>query len=132
MSSTDTIANMLTKIRNAVRINSEQVKVSASNVCENIAAVLKKEGFIGDFERIDDGKQGIIRITLKYDQDGRPVINEIKRISKAGRRTYVPVGKLPRVLGGMGVAIVSTSKGVMSDKNCRQANVGGEVLCTVS
>jgi small subunit ribosomal protein S8 len=128
----DTIADMLTRIRNAARINREQVNVKASNICENIAAVLKKEGYIKDFDRIDDGKQGIIRIALKYDYDGRSVISEIKRISKPGRRTYLAVDKLPRVLGGMGVAIVSTSKGVMSDRNCREANIGGEVLCTVS
>lgn len=132
MSMSDTIADMLTRIRNAARINREQVNVKASNICENIAAVLKKEGYIKDFDRIDDGKQGIIRIALKYDYDGRSVISEIKRISKPGRRTYLAVDKLPRVLGGMGVAIVSTSKGVMSDRNCREANVGGEVLCTVS
>jgi small subunit ribosomal protein S8 len=132
MSMSDTIADMLTRIRNAARINREQVNVKASNICENIAAVLKKEGYIKDFDRIDDGKQGIIRIALKYDYDGRSVISEIKRISKPGRRTYLAVDKLPRVLGGMGVAIVSTSKGVMSDRNCREANIGGEVLCTVS
>ena len=132
MSSSDTIADMLTRIRNAARINREQVNVKASNICESIAAVLKKEGYIRDFDKIDDGKQGILRITLKYDQDGRSVISEIKRISKPGRRTYLSVDKLPRVLGGMGVAIVSTSKGVMSDRDCREANIGGEILCTVS
>ncbi len=130
--SSDPIADMLTKIRNALRINKEQVSVKASNICESIAAVLKKEGYIKDFDRIDDSKQGIIRITLKYDEDGRPVINEIKRISKLGRRIYLPADKLPRVVGGLGVAIVSTSKGVMSDRSCRQAKVGGEIICTVS
>ncbi len=132
MSTSDTIADMLTRIRNAARINREQVNVKASNVCESIAAVLKKEGYIKEFDKIDDDKQGILRITLKYDQDGRSVISEIKRISKPGRRTYLSVDKLPRVLAGMGVAIVSTSKGVMSDRDCREANVGGEILCTVS
>jgi small subunit ribosomal protein S8 len=132
MSASDTIADMLTRIRNAARINREQVNVRASNVCESIAAVLKKEGYIKEFDKIDDDKQGILRIALKYDQDGRSVISEIKRISKPGRRAYLPVDKLPRVLAGMGVAIVSTSKGVMSDRECRQANVGGEILCTVS
>lgn len=132
MSASDTIADMLTRIRNAVRIDREQVNVKASNICESIAAVLKKEGYIKDFDKIDDGKQGILRIALKYDQDGRSVISEIKRISKPGRRAYLSVDKLPRVLGGMGVAIVSTSKGVMSDRGCREANMGGEILCTVS
>lgn len=132
MSSSDTIADMLTRIRNAARINREQVNVKASNICESIAAVLKKEGYIRDFDKIDDGKQGMLRITLKYDQDGRCVISEIKRVSRPGRRTYLSVDKLPRVLGGMGVAVVSTSKGVMSDRSCREANISGEILCTVS
>jgi small subunit ribosomal protein S8 len=123
---------MLTRIRNAVRVNKEQVSVKASNMCEAIAAVLKKEGYIKDFDRIDDGKQGILRVTLKYDQDGQPVISEITRTSKPGCRIYSSVDDLPQVLGGMGIAIVSTSKGVMSDRDCRSANVGGEVLCTVS
>jgi small subunit ribosomal protein S8 len=123
---------MLTKIRNAIRVNREQVSVKASNICENIAAVLKKEGYIKDFDKIDDGKQGVIRIALRYDQEGRPVITEIKRISKPGCRIYSSVDKLPRVLGGLGVAIVSTSKGVMSDRSCREAKIGGEILCTIS
>ena len=132
MSWSDPIADMLTRVRNAVRINSQQVNVKASNICEGIVAVLKKEGYIKDFDRIDDGKQGILRITLKYDQEGRPAINEITRTSKPGCRVYSPVDKLPNVLAGMGIAIVSTSKGVMSNSQCRQANIGGEILCTVS
>jgi len=132
MSLSDPIADMLTRIRNAVRINKKQVNIKASKICEGIAAVLKKEGYIEDFDQIDDGKQGILRVTLKYDQDDRPVISEITRTSKPGIRIYSSVGKLPHVLAGYGIAIVSTSKGVMSDRNCREANVGGEILCTVS
>ena len=132
MGMSDPIADMLTRIRNAVRVNREYVNISASNICEGIASVLKKEGYIQDFDRIDDGKQGILRVILKYDQEGQPVINEITRTSKPGCRVYSSVDKLPRVLAGMGIAIVSTSKGVMSDKSCREANVGGEILCTVS
>jgi small subunit ribosomal protein S8 len=132
MSLSDPIADMLTRIRNAARINKEQVIIKASKICEGIAGVLKEEGYINDYDRIDDGKQGVLRITLKYDQDGRSIINEIRRTSKPGCRVYSAVDDLPRVLAGMGIAIVSTSKGVMSDKNCRQANVGGEILCTVS
>jgi small subunit ribosomal protein S8 len=132
MSLSDPIADMLTRIRNALRINSEQVNIKASKICEGIAAVLREEGYIEDFDRIDDGKQGILRINLKYDQDGRPVISEITRISKPGRRIYSSVEKLPHVFGGMGVAVISTSKGVMSDRNCRKDNVSGEILCTVS
>jgi len=132
MSLSDPIADMLTRIRNAARINKSEVNIKASNICEGIAAVLKKEGYIEDFDRIDDSRQGILRIALRYDQDGRSIINEITRTSKPGRRIYSSVDKLPHVLAGMGVAIVSTSKGVMSDKDCRQANVGGEILCTVT
>ncbi len=131
MSLSDPIADMLTRIRNAVRIDAEQVNVKASSICAGIAAVLKLEGYIEDFDRIDDGKQGVLRITLKYDNQGRSVIDEIKRMSKPGRRTYSSVDDLPYVLNGMGTAIVSTSKGVMSDKSCRREKVGGEILCTV-
>ena len=132
MTLSDPIADMLTRIRNAVRIRREQVNIKASNICEGVASVLKEEGYIRDFDRIDDGNQGILRVTLKYDQDGWPIINEITRTSKPGRRIYSSVEQLPHVSGGMGIAIVSTSKGIMSDKGCRKANVGGEILCTVS
>jgi len=132
MSLSDPIADMLTRIRNAVRVGKEQVNVKASNICEGIAAVLKKDGYILDYDRIDDGNQGMLRIMLKYDQEGRSIIREITRTSKPGCRIYRSVEKLPRVLAGMGIAIVSTSEGVMSDINCRQNNVGGEILCTVS
>jgi len=132
MSLSDPIADMLTRIRNAVRINSKQVNVKASKICEGIAVTLKNEGYIEDFDRIDDARQGILRIALKYDQDGTPVISEITRTSKPGRRVYTSVKDLPHVLGGMGIAIVSTSKGVMSDKSCRRNNISGEILCVVS
>ncbi len=132
MSLSDPIADMLTRIRNAVRINKDAVNIKASKICEGIAAVLKEEGYIEDFDRIDDSKQGILRVTLKYDQNGRSVIGEMTRTSKPGRRIYLSVRELPHVLGGMGIAIVSTSKGVMSDRNCRKANVSGEILCKVS
>jgi small subunit ribosomal protein S8 len=132
MSLSDPIADMLTRVRNAIRINKAEVNVKASNICEGVAKVLKDEGYINDFDRIDDGKQGILRIILKYDQEGQPAITEITRTSKPGRRIYSSVEKLPRVLGGLGVAVVSTSKGVMSDRNCRKENVGGEILCMVN
>ena len=132
MSLSDPIADMLTRIRNAVRVNKEQVNVKASKICEGIAAVLKKDGYILNYDRIEDGNQGMLRIMLKYDQEGRSIIREITRTSKPGCRIYYSVEKLPRVLGGMGIAIVSTSEGIMSDINCRQNNVGGEILCTVS
>jgi len=132
MTLSDPIADMLTRIRNAVRINRKQVNIRASKICEGVATVLKKEGYIQDFDLIDDGKQGLLRVTLKYDQNDRSVIGEIARTSKPGRRIYSSVDELPYVLGGMGMAIVSTSKGVMSDRSCRKLNVGGEILCTVS
>ena len=132
MSLSDPIADMLTRIRNAVRINQSEVNIKASKICEGIAFVLKKEGYIEDYDIIDDGKQGILRVTLKYDENGRSIINEITRTSRPGRRVYSSVDELPHVLGGMGIVIVSTSKGVMSDRSCRKAKVGGEILCTVS
>jgi len=132
MSWSDPIADMLTRIRNAARVGKADVNIRGSNLCAGIAAVLKSEGYIEDFDRIDDGKQGILRVVLKYDQEGCSAISEITRTSKPGRRIYVGVDNLPRVLGGMGIAIVSTSKGVISDRSCRENKVGGEVLCTVS
>ena len=132
MSLSDPIADMLTRIRNAVRSDKQQVNIRATKICEGIAAALQREGYIDGFDRIDDGRQGVLRVRLKYDQEGRPAITEIRRISKPGCRIYASIDNLPKVMGGMGVAIVSTSKGVISDRNCRENKVGGEVLCTVS
>jgi len=132
MSLSDPIADMLTRIRNGIRAGRREVKVKASNICEGIARVLKEEGYIIDYDRIDDGKQGFLRVFLKYSQEGLPVISQIKRMSKPGRRLYGTVKDLPDVLGGMGITIVSTSKGVMSDRNCRKENVSGEFICMVS
>ena len=132
MSLSDPIADMLTRIRNASGIGQPQVKVKANKICEGIANVLKDEGFIKDYDRIDDGKQGILRVFLKYTPEGSPVIRTIERTSKPGRRMYSGAADLPQVLNGMGIVIVSTSKGVMSDRVCRRDNVGGELLCTVS
>lgn len=132
MSLSDPIADMLTRIRNSVRINKKEVQVKASKICEGIARVLKQEGFIEEYDKIDDGKQGFIRIGLKYSIEGEPAIHEIVRTSKPGRRVYSSASELPLVMGGMGISIVSTSKGVMSDRNCRSENIGGEVICTVN
>lgn len=132
MSLSDPIADMLTRIRNAVRIEADEVNIKASKVCEGIAKVLKEEGYIKDYDRIDDNKQGLIRIQLKYDLEYGAVISEIKRVSKPGRRWYSKVDDLPSVMGGLGIAVVSTSKGVLSDRQCRQEKIGGELLCTVS
>ena len=132
MSLSDPIADMLTRIRNASRVRRENVSVKASKVCQGVAQVLKDEGYILDYDRIDDGKQGLIRVALKYTPEGDPVINTITRVSKPGCRVYNGKDDLPRVMGGLGIAIVSTSRGVISDRKCRQANVGGELICTVS
>ena len=132
MSWSDPIADMLTRIRNAARVGKAEVQIKNSNVCRGIASVLKDEGYINSFDTIDDGKQGILRVSLKYDQSGCSVITEIKRVSKPGCRVYRPVDELPIVMSGMGIVIVSTSKGIISDRSCRQAKVGGELLCKVS
>jgi small subunit ribosomal protein S8 len=132
MSWSDPIADMLTRIRNASRSGKTEVNIKASKTCQGIAAVLKKEGYIEDFDRIEDGKQGLLRIRLKYDQGGQPVINEIQRVSKPGCRVYSSVADLPVILGGLGIAVVSTSKGIVSDRNCRANKMGGEILCMVS
>lgn len=131
MSLQDPIADMLTRIRNGLSNRHEVVNVGASKICEGIAAVLKEEGYVADYKRIEDGKQGLLRVYLKYGPLGEQVINEITRVSKPSRRVYSGQGELPRPLGGLGISIVSTSKGVLSDRRCRQENVGGEVLCTV-
>jgi len=132
MSLSDPIADMLTRIRNGASVSKPQVKIKASKICEGIAQVLKSEGYIEDYDRIEDDKQGLLRVELKYSQEGISVISEIQRVSKPGCRVYCTKKDMPDVLGGMGITIVSTSKGVMSDKNCRQENVGGELICTVS
>ncbi len=132
MSLNDPIADMLTRIRNAVRIRRKYVEIKASTICEGIARVLKDEGYILGYDRIDDGKQGILRVELKYDDLEQPAIGAIDRYSKPGRRIYSSVSDLPVVMNGLGIAVVSTSKGVLSDRMCRQENVGGEVLCTVN
>ena len=129
----DPIADMLTRIRNAARTGRENVTVRASKICQGVAQVLQKEGYINGFDKIDDATgQGQLRIQLKYALDGTPAITEIKRISKTGRRVYSSVRSLPYVMNGMGIAIVSTSKGVMTDNQCRSENVSGEILCTVN
>ena len=132
MSFNDPIADMLTRIRNAARVKKAHVNVAASKVCEGVAAVLKEEGYIRDYDRIDDGKQGILRIALKYTPDGESVIHSIDRASKPGCRVYKGKDSLRLVLGGLGICIVSTSRGIMSDKKCRAESVGGELICTVS
>lgn len=127
----DPIADMLTRIRNANVVRHETVEIPASKVKREIAEILKKEGFIRDAEYIEDSKQGIIRLFLKYGPNQERVITGLKRISKPGLRVYAKSQEVPRVLGGLGIAILSTSKGVMTDKEARQSKAGGEVICYV-
>lgn len=132
MNNQDPIADMLTRIRNANRVGRRNVVIPKSKICVGIAKVLTDEGYIEGFDVIDDERQGTIRVTLKYSLSGDKVIHVIDRASKPGRRIYSKVEQLPKVLNGMGIAVVSTSKGVMSDRLAREQNVGGELLCTVS
>ena len=129
----DTIADMLTRLRNAVGAKHKTVDVKNSKICQGIAQVLKEEGYITDFAVLDDGtKQGLIRLTVKYTPTGEKVIREIKRISKPGCRVYRGVTEFPKVLNGLGIAVLSTSRGVLSDRQARAQNIGGELLATVS
>ena len=128
---TDPIADMLTRIRNANNAKHDTVDVPASNMKKAIAQILLEEGYIKNFQLIDDGTQGVIRITLKYGAGKEKVISGLRRVSKPGLRVYAGADELPKVLRGLGIAIVSTSKGVMTDKAARKAHVGGEVLAFV-
>ena len=128
---TDPIADMLTRIRNANSAKHNTVDIPASNMKKAIAQILFDEGYIASFEEIKDEKQGIIRITLKYDEKGKRVISGLKRISKPGLRIYVSKDEIPEVLNGLGIALVSTSKGLKTDKDARNEGLGGEVICYV-
>ena len=128
---TDPVADMLTRIRNANSAKHDTVDVPASNMKKAIAQILLEEGYIKNFQLIDDGTQGVIRVTLKYGPGKEKVISGLRRVSKPGLRVYAGAEELPKVLRGLGIAIVSTSKGVMTDKKARQAHVGGEVLAFV-
>jgi len=132
MNNQDPIADMLTRIRNANRVGRRLVLIPKSKICTGIAQVLKDEGYIEEYDVIEDERQGQIRIRLKYAMNGDKVIHTLDRQSKPGCRVYRKVDDLPKVLNGMGIAVVSTSKGVMSDRKAREANVGGELLCVVS
>jgi small subunit ribosomal protein S8 len=129
----DTIADMLTRLRNAVGAKHKTVDVKNSKICQGIAQVLKDEGYITDFATLDDGtKQGLIRITIKYTPTGDQVLRDLKRISKPGCRVYRSVKDFPQVIQGLGIAVLSTSRGVLSDRQARQQNIGGELLATIS
>lgn len=131
MQMTDVIADMLTRIRNASSAKHETVEVPASNMKKTIAQILLEEGYIKNFEVVEDGKQGVIKITLKYGENKAPIISGLRRVSKPGLRIYTNCEDMPRVMRGLGTAIISTSKGVMTDKKAREANLGGEVLAFI-
>ncbi len=128
---TDPVADMLTRIRNASMVSLTEVKMPSSKLKVELAKLLKSEGFITDYAVSEEGKFKVLSITLKYDSKNKPVISKLQRVSKPGLRNYCKAQNLPQVLGGLGVAIVSTSKGLMTDRKARKENVGGEVLCYV-
>ncbi|WP_203334938.1 30S ribosomal protein S8 [Planococcus beigongshangi] len=131
MTMTDPIADMLTRIRNANMVRHEKLELPASNVKKDIAEILKREGFVRDVEYVEDDKQGMIRIFLKYGSNNERVITGLKRISKPGLRVYAKTDEVPRVLNGLGIALVSTSQGVVTDKEARAKQIGGEILAYV-
>ncbi len=131
MAMTDPIADLLTRVRNANMVNHEKVELPASKMKKAIADIFKTEGYVKDCEFIEDGKQGIIRIYLKYGPNKEKVITGVKRISKPGLRVYAKKDEVPRVLGGLGTAVISTSQGVMTDKDARKRGLGGEVICYI-
>jgi small subunit ribosomal protein S8 len=131
MSMTDPIADMLTRIRNGIEARHDRVEVPSSNLKVEIARILKSEGFISNYKLIEQKVQSVLRIYLKYADDGEPVIHGIERVSRPGRRVYRDKGAIPRPLGGLGLAIVSTSRGVLSGSEAARSGIGGEVLCQV-
>jgi len=128
---TDPIADMLTRLRNANQALHEEVDIPTSTMRLEIAKILKREGFIKDYKRVEDGKQGVLRLYLKYGPGNKRVINELTRISKPGRRIYTMAKKIPKVKSGLGMAILSTSRGLMTDEEARKEGIGGEVLCYI-
>jgi len=131
MALSDPIADMLTRIRNGIRARHSRVEMPSSKLKVEIARILKDEGYIGNYKMAEEGKKKVLRIALRYDADGVSVISALQRVSKPGRRVYVRNKEVPRVLGGLGVAIVTTPRGVMTGKAARQSGVGGELICNV-
>ena len=128
---TDPVADMLTRIRNAINVRADTVEIPSSGEIEGIARVLQEEGYIKTSKVIEDSKQNVLRVYLKYGPDGEMILNHIKRESKPSRRLYKKVSQIEKVLGGIGIGIYSTSKGILSDRKCRQLKVGGEHICTI-
>ena len=128
---TDPIADMLTRVRNALMVNKETVEIPSSNMKKAIADIMLAEGFVSDVKLVEDGYNGKLVLTLKYAGKKQPVINGLKRVSKPGLRTYTGAENMPKAMNGMGIAVISTNKGIMTDKQAKAANVGGEVLCYI-
>ena len=131
MTMTDPIADMLTRVRNASSVQHDTVDIPASNIKKEIARILLEEGYIKGYDVIEDGKQGLIRMQLKYGKNGEKVITGIKKISKPGMRVYADRNNVPKVLNGIGISVIATSKGIVTDKQARELGVGGEVICYV-
>lgn len=129
---TDPIADMLTRVRNAIRARHQRVDVPSSKLKVEIARILKEEGYISNFKVLEEGKRRVLRVFLRYGTDGRSVISTLERVSKPGRRVYVEADEIPKVMGGLGINVLTTPQGVMTGKSARKAGVGGEVLCDVS
>jgi len=131
MTMTDPVADMLTRIRNGFRAEHPQVDIPASNIKEGIARILQEEGYIEKYRVFSDRKQGVLQVTLKYDNDKKSIISGIERVSRPGLRRYVNKNKIPKVLNGLGISIISTSRGLMTDRSARKDGLGGEILCNV-
>ena len=131
MSISDPLADMLTRIRNARMVKFESLEMPYSKLRRGVAEILKKEGYISDYQVVKDNLQGVLKVSLKYDQNRNPVISGLKRVSKPGCRVYVKSGDIPKVMSGLGIAIISTSSGIFTDREARQKGIGGELLCTV-
>jgi small subunit ribosomal protein S8 len=131
MKTSDPLSDLLTRISNGLTAGHEKVDVPASRLKEAVLKVLEAEGFIGSFRRVEEHGRPVLRVGLKYDHDGEPVVTGLERVSRPGRRVYAGADEIPKVLGGLGVSIVSTSKGIVTDRAARQSRLGGEVLCNV-
>lgn len=131
MTMTDPIADMLTRVRNANTVKHETVDIPASNIKKEMARILLEEGYVNGYDVVEDGKQGLIRLQMKYSREGERVITGLRRISKPGMRVYADKNNVPKVLNGLGISIISTSNGILTDKQARKQGVGGEVLCYV-
>jgi small subunit ribosomal protein S8 len=131
MKTSDPLSDLLTRLRNAMRAGHDRVDVPASRVKESVLKVLEDEGFIASYRRVQEGGRPVLRVGLRYDAEGEPIVAGLERVSRPGRRVYARADEIPSVLGGLGVAIVSTSRGIVTDKKARQDRLGGEVLCNV-